>query len=102
MTRSACAVLLAVALCGIARADGVVLPGVAVVKPVRTPDQRALVRFDGKTETLVIETTLQGEGRDFAWILPLPAVPTIEASTTGLFPTLVVMCAPELGDEWME
>ena len=91
--------LVVLAAAAAASADGVVVPGVAIVKPARTPDQRALLRFDGTTETLVIETTVQGEGRDFGWIVPLPAAPKIEASTTGLFPTLSLMCAPEVIDE---
>src|SRR5206468_3677415 len=77
-------------------ADGVVVSGRAVVKPARTPDQRALLAFDGKQETLVIETTVQGEGRDFAWIVPLPAFPKTEESTSGLFPSLESTCAARL------
>ena len=96
MSRGARAVLLVVLLAGSAWADGGIFPRAAVVKPARTPDQRALVRFDGTSETLVVETTLQGEGKDFAWVLPLPAEPQIEASTTGLFPTLEVVCAPRV------
>ena len=91
-----------VSLAAAARADGIVVPARAVVKPARTPDQRALLRFDGDKETLVVETTVQGEGRDFAWVLPLPSAPTIEASTTGLFPTLEYMAAPEIVDERVE
>jgi len=81
-----------------AHADGVVVPSRAVAKPVRTPDQRALVAFDGTTETLVVETTVQGDGREFAWIVPLPAAPKVEASTTGLFPTLEVVTSPRVED----
>lgn len=90
------AVILLVALAAAAWADGCVVPSRAVVGPVRTPDQRALVSFDGTTETLVVETTLQGDGREFAWIVPLPAVPRVEASTTGLFPTLEVLTSPRV------
>src|SRR6187455_3040117 len=90
---------LLVALAATAWADGVVVPSRAVVGPVRTPDQRALLTFDGTTETLVVETTLQGDGREFAWIVPLPAVPKVEASTTGLFPTLEVLTSPRVEDD---
>jgi len=90
------AMALLVALAATAWADGVVIPSRAVVGPVRTPDQRALLAFDGTTETLVVETTLQGDGREFAWVVPLPAVPKVEASTTGLFPTLEVLTSPRV------
>lgn len=39
---------------------------------------------------------MQGDGRNFAWIVPLPAVPRIEASTRGLFPTLEALCSPRV------
>jgi hypothetical protein len=81
-----------------ARADGVMIPARGVPAPARTPDQRALVAFDGATETLVVETTVQGEGSEYAWIVPLPAAPKIEASTSGLFPTLEVLTAPRIVD----
>ena len=79
-----------------ALADGVVLPSRAIVKPVRTPDQRALVAFDGTTETMVVETTLQGEGSEFAWIVPLPAVPKVEEAKSEMFRTLEVVTAPRV------
>jgi len=101
MTRALWAILAVLLLTALAWADGGIYPRQAVVKPVRTPDQRALVRWDAATgtETLVIETTLDGEGTEFAWVLPLPAAPRIEASTTGLFPTLTFMCAPRVWTE---
>ena len=98
MARLTATLLVCAALSGVARADGVVVPSAVVVEPARTPEQKALLRFDGATETLVIETTLQGAGRDFAWIVPLPAPPKVEASTTGLFPTLESRCAPKLDE----
>ena len=96
MRRLAEALLILLLFDSVARADGVVIPSRAVAEPVRTPDQRALVAFDGSTETLVVETTFEGAGRDFAWIVPLPAKPVVEESTTGLFPTLEVLSAPRV------
>ncbi len=80
-----------------ARAGGAVFAGVGnaagageAAEAARTPSQRALIRWDAatRTETLVVETTVCGAGTDFAWVLPLPATPTIEQSTTGLFASL--------------
>jgi hypothetical protein len=103
--RALWAAVVVLVLAAAAWADGIVLPSQAAVKPVRTPDQRALVAFDGATETLVVETTLAGDGRDFAWIVPLPAAPKIEESTSGLFPTLEAMTGPtvetHLDYEWI-
>jgi Uncharacterized protein conserved in bacteria (DUF2330) len=54
----------------------------------RIPDQSALICFDGKTERLVIENRFEGDAKEMAWVVPLPAAPEIEAATLGLFPTL--------------
>jgi hypothetical protein len=62
------------------------------------PDQQALIHFDGRVQTLAIETRFEGEGTDFAWVVPLPSIPEISAATTGLFPTLRAVFAPELAD----
>jgi hypothetical protein len=106
MLRAAVAAIVVAVLAVAAWADGgvygpAIRVGQGVVKPVRTPDQRALLRFDAPagTETLVIETTLQGDGTEFAWILPLPAAPKIEASTPGLFRSLEVLCGPDVCTE---
>jgi hypothetical protein len=87
-----------------ARADGRVVVGWepterAVATSATTPDQRALIVWDEGKETLVVETAFTGKGRDFAWIVPLPSVPKIEASTTGLFPTLDSLTGPEVVHE---
>jgi uncharacterized membrane protein YoaK (UPF0700 family) len=62
------------------------------------PDQQALIHFDGKVQTLAIETRFEGDGTDFAWVVPLPSIPEISAATTGLFPTLRAVFAPRLAD----
>ena len=69
-------------------ADGKFFSPVAVRDHVTIPDQRALIHFTNGVERLVIETRFTGAGTNFAWVIPLPAQPVIEAATTGLFPTL--------------
>ena len=78
-----------------ALADGMVIPMRAYAIPT-IPDQQALIHFDGKVETLVIETSFSGQGTNFAWIVPLPAPPKIEPVSTGLFRTLQVIFQPEI------
>ncbi|MEM8882637.1 MAG: DUF2330 domain-containing protein [Planctomycetota bacterium] len=63
---------------------------------VDVPDQSALLVWDKGHETLVIESAFVGEGNEFAWLVPLPSKPKIEASTEGLFPTLRALTAPDL------
>ncbi len=77
-------------------ADGVVLKKAAVAQEVRMPDQRAVLAWEDGEERLVIETRFVGKGDRFAWIVPLPSVPRIEAVTPGFFPTLVQISAPKV------
>ncbi len=100
--RAAFAALLVALLAATAWADGKLFQPAIVRDAPRTPEQRALLAFDAQLgiETLVIETTVDRDGGapadELAWIVPLPAKPRIEASTTGLFPALEMFCAPEI------
>jgi hypothetical protein len=82
-----------------ALADGMVVPTIAYPAKVTIPDQRALICFSNGTERLVIETRFTGSGTNFAWVVPLPGQPVIEAATTGLFPTLQYLFRPEIVHE---
>jgi len=96
-------VMKALALCAVwfliappgAYGDGCVISPTALAR-VHIPDQRALIHFDKGTETLVIDTSFKGEGTNFAWIVPVPSAPKVEAATTGLFPTLQTIFQPEI------
>ncbi len=79
-----------------ALADGMVIPTIAYPAKVTIPDQRALICFSNGTERLVIETRFTGAGTNFAWVVPLPSRPVIEAATTGLFPTLQYLFRPQI------
>ena len=80
----------------LAWADGKVFPPVAVATEVTMPDQRALLVWSNGVERLAIETRIVGEGTNFAWVVPLPSVPRVEAATVGLFPTLAWLTPPKL------
>jgi hypothetical protein len=87
-----------------ALADGKVFPrGEFDPSQVPIPDQRAMIHWAGGVERLVIETSFAGPGTNFAWVVPLPAVPEIEQATPGLFPTLNRIFLPAVdlsGDRW--
>ena len=60
-----------------ARADGCfVWHGNADLKE---PNQRAIIAWDGKTETLLLAVKYEGPAEDFAWVVPLPAKPEVKA-----------------------
>ena len=89
-------VVLLMLCCGTAvYADGCVFVLAGEAKP-RIPDQSALIAFDGKTERLVIETSVESTGKEFAWVVPVPSVPEVEAATPGLFPTLRMITGPRI------
>ncbi|MCE5228362.1 DUF2330 domain-containing protein [bacterium] len=82
-----------------ARADGVFLPAsVGVAGMPNMPSQRAVIVHDGRTETLVVESTMNAQqGSDFTWILPLPAAPTsIEKGSIAALNTLFFCFGPKL------
>lgn len=71
-----------------ALADGKVFVHQTAFAEATIPDQRALICWSNGVERLVIETRFSATGTNFAWIIPLPSEPEIEAATTGLFATL--------------
>lgn len=76
-------------------ADGKVFSR-AVAAAVKVPDQRAMLHFSKGVERLVIETSFIGEGTNFAWVVPLPSAPKIEAVSTNFFQRLSVAFQPKL------
>ena len=78
-------------------ADGKVFRHVEMAAgPVTIPDQRALICWSNGVERLVIETSFQGSGSNFAWVVPVPAPPQIEEAPPGLFPTLEYLFRPSI------
>jgi len=58
--------------------------------------ERALISWDGQTEELVMEFTLQGAARDAAWIVPTPAPATARLAPPKLFDTLQALTLPRV------
>jgi hypothetical protein len=67
-----------------ALADGMVVPQEFYPK-VQIPNQQALIHCADGVERLVIETSFLGEGTNFAWVVPLPAVPEVKPVSEGFF-----------------
>ncbi len=85
-----------------ARADGKVFAQ-PIATSVTTPDQRAMLYYSNGVERLVIETSFVGAGTNFAWVVPLPAPPRIEAVATNFFSCLNLAYQPHLireADPW--
>ncbi|MHC4456642.1 MAG: DUF2330 domain-containing protein [Planctomycetota bacterium] len=82
--------------CRFAYADGVYIPEVRKKIP-DIPVQRALLQYRDGVETLIIESTLDGEGDSYGWIIPLPDIPhRIEKFSPGLSKTLSLQVQPKI------
>ncbi len=55
-----------------------------------------MLHFSNGVERLVIETSFVGQGTNFAWVVPLPSVPKIEAVSTNFFRNLNTTFQPKL------
>lgn len=77
-------------------ADGVFLPE-ARKKIPNIPVQRALLKYRSGIETLVIESSLNGEKSDYGWIIPIPNLPLkFEKVSPGLLKTLSLQLHPKI------
>jgi hypothetical protein len=77
-------------------ADGKVFARPEVQAKVEIPNQQALIYHSGGIECLVIETAFLGEGTNFAWVVPLPGEPKVQAVSEGFFPSLRQAFKPRL------
>jgi hypothetical protein len=57
------------------------------------PDQRAILAYSNGIETLAIQTRFEGNPAEFAWVVPLPAVPKVTACSHGTFKTMPSLMA---------
>ena len=77
-------------------ADGVFIPP-AKQKIPDIPVQRALVKYQAGTESLIIESTLNGENGDYGWIIPVPSQPTKFVKVSpGLLKTMAFQIQPKI------
>ena len=83
-------------VCRLSFADGCYIPEARKKLP-DIPIQRALVEYREGIETLIIESTLDGEGNRFGWIIPVPNEPLrFEKISPGLLKTLSLQIQPKI------
>jgi hypothetical protein len=71
-----------------AYADGKFFPEKAYKIGPDIPSQRAILVYKDDIEKLTIESSLDGKGQEFGWIIPLPSIPTeFRAVSPGLLQT---------------
>src|SRR5687767_14576687 len=60
----------------------------------RVVEERALIRWDGQTEDIVMALGVEGESDEAAWILPVPAQATVKLADERLFDELQELTKP--------
>ncbi|ARF59416.1 hypothetical protein B1H19_13530 [Streptomyces gilvosporeus] len=89
--------LLAVQLVWLARPAYACGCGAMVVDPKTTLSvnrETSAVRWDGKTEQIVMSLAVAGTARDAAWIMPVPHRATVKLGDSALFDELATLTAP--------
>ncbi len=78
-------------------ADGKYFPDKAYRTTPAIHSQRAILKYKDNQETLVIESSFDGQGKDFGWVIPLPAIPTnFKQATPGFLKTLSQTIQPKI------
>lgn len=91
----------ALSLAGVAHGDGAFFKRTATEAPPPIPRQQALISFRDGVETLLIESTVENDGSELAWVIPVPARPTrYEAVDPGILETLRMNTATRVRNEW--
>lgn len=101
LLRDVLLILLFQLACSLGWANGGYIPPASFPVPPSIPTQTALIKFANGEQTLIVESSMQSETGDlFAWILPLPAVPTeLGATTPGFLKTMRMAIGPRIVDQ---
>lgn len=79
--------------------DGIVLPPAVSTRLVDMPVQRGMVIHSDGIEKLIVESSFDGDGRELAWIVPIPTEPvSINETVSGIFTTLELALQPRVVD----
>jgi len=82
------------ALCAPALADGAFVVPNPEHTDIREPEQKAAIYWHDGTEDLILNASYQGAPADFAWIVPVPAKPEVEAFDGAIFHELARLTTP--------
>ncbi|MFI6872516.1 DUF2330 domain-containing protein [Streptomyces sp. NPDC050400] len=58
-------------------------------------EETSAVRWDGRTEQIVMRLSVSGDGRDVAWVMPVPHRASVELGDPDLFSALATQTEPE-------
>src|SRR5215471_10205593 len=83
--------------CGGTFCDGRPPPNQPRVMPVDQTGENILFVLDGKSVEAHVQIQYKGDPKRFAWIVPMPAVPTVTAGSQQLFTNLLQSTVPQYG-----
>ncbi|MFE1951278.1 DUF2330 domain-containing protein [Streptomyces sp. NPDC059524] len=63
---------------------------------ISVDDETSVLRWDGRTEQIVMRLAVHGSAHDAAWIMPVPHRATVKLGDVDLFTDLSVATAPEV------
>src|SRR5688572_22797517 len=70
---------------GTALADGKFFRSKLIEAEPTIPFQRAVLKFDGREQIMLVESTLSGPQGDYGWVIPLPAKPSYVKAVNPAF-----------------
>ena len=85
---------------GVTRADGIVVPLQQYQGSLAEAAQEAILFFqpgsatESATEDLILKIQVEGDTSSFAWVVPLPSVPSVEREDPALFEDFIAMSRP--------
>jgi hypothetical protein len=63
---------------------------------ISVDDETSVLRWDGRTEQIVMRLAVQGTARDAAWVMPVPHRADVKLGDIDLFTALAAATAPEV------
>lgn len=77
--------LLLIGLLGSVLADGKFFRNKLVEAEPSIPFQRAVLKFDGREQIMLVESTLSGQVGNYGWVIPLPTKPSYVKAVNPAF-----------------
>jgi hypothetical protein len=74
---------LSLLICGNLFGDGWITPPPGYF--IKENSQVAILKYDNGNEDLIIDVEISGDATDFAWVIPLPGLPSIDSVDAYLF-----------------
>ena len=81
-------------------ADGCLVPDTS--RDIYQPAQKAIIEYENGRQELILQVKYEGDADRFAWIIPVPSYPDVDATNAGQFEQLAHLTAVlvPVGGSW--